>query len=139
MTYTYAILDVSAATYDEIRAKLAAGGYHEAFNDDGEVPAREVIDLHGLALRRLPEPHRPGETPICPSCGCAPCARTLTGCVPDRFFVTFPPDRGQGGRPIEVQATSRVDALTRVGATVWTEDEWADALRAGWAGWATPA
>ena len=49
MTYTYAILDVSAAAYDEVRALLVAAGYEDAINDDGE--GREVIDMHGIALR----------------------------------------------------------------------------------------
>jgi hypothetical protein len=48
-TYTYAVLDVSAAVYDEIRAKLEMAGYEHAFHeDDGKV----VIDMHGIALSR---------------------------------------------------------------------------------------
>jgi hypothetical protein len=50
MTHTYALLDVSPAVYDEVRAKLAAGGYEDQFHHDGEDP--EVIDMHGIALRR---------------------------------------------------------------------------------------
>lgn len=45
--YTYAILDVSPATYREIREKLDAAGYQHAFHRDG---GREVIDMHGIAL-----------------------------------------------------------------------------------------
>jgi hypothetical protein len=44
MTHTYAILDVSKKTFDEIRAKLDAAGYQHAFD-------RDVIDMHGIALR----------------------------------------------------------------------------------------
>lgn len=46
MTRTYAILDVSPAAYDEIEAKLRSAGYEHAID--------EVIDMHGLALRRTP-------------------------------------------------------------------------------------
>ena len=46
MTYTYAIMEVSRATFDEIAAKLRAVGYEQAFDDDGA-----TIDMHGLALR----------------------------------------------------------------------------------------
>lgn len=48
MTYTYAILDVSAEVYAEIEEKLQAAGYAQAFHeDDGDT----VIDMHGIALR----------------------------------------------------------------------------------------
>lgn len=43
-TRTYAILEVSAAAYEEIRALLEAAGYQHAFHDD-------VIDMHGIALQ----------------------------------------------------------------------------------------
>jgi hypothetical protein len=46
-THTYALLEVSAACYEEIKAKLEAAGYADAFhNDDGKT----VIDMHGIAL-----------------------------------------------------------------------------------------
>ena len=48
MTYTYAILDVSQRTYDEIRAKLNAAGWQQAIH---EYDADEVLDMHGIALR----------------------------------------------------------------------------------------
>ncbi len=44
MTHTYAILEVSAATFNEVKAKLTAAEYHHAFD-------RDVIDMHGIALR----------------------------------------------------------------------------------------
>lgn len=47
-TYTYAILDVSRECYQEIRAKLEAAGYQQAFHQDG---AHTVIDMRGIALR----------------------------------------------------------------------------------------
>ena len=59
MTYTYAILDVSRAAYDEIRKKLAAAEYQQAFHtSDGD----EVIDMHGIALRIEPELERVGRS-----------------------------------------------------------------------------
>ena len=47
-THTYAILEVSAAVYAEIREKLKAAGYDHAFHLDDN---REVMDMHGIALR----------------------------------------------------------------------------------------
>ena len=44
MTYTYALLEISEAAYDEIKAKLNEAGYHQAFGEEGE------IDMHGIAL-----------------------------------------------------------------------------------------
>ena len=54
MTYTYALLEVSKATYDEIAEKLKAAGYGHAFHQsaDGD---RTAIDMHGLALASKPE------------------------------------------------------------------------------------
>ena len=54
MTYTYALLDVSAAAYDEIAAKLHAAEYDHAFHEGG------AIDMHGIALMRAP----PQEIPM---------------------------------------------------------------------------
>ena len=48
MTYTYAILDVSLATWQEIYDKLKAAEYDQAFH---EVDGRVVIDMHGIALQ----------------------------------------------------------------------------------------
>src|SRR5687768_10458814 len=50
-THTYAELEVSAAAYDEVADKLKAAGYDHAFQDG-------VIDMHGIALTRGPEPER---------------------------------------------------------------------------------
>lgn len=51
MTYTYAILDVPAAVYAAVRALLDAADYQHAFHAD---EGREVIDMHGIALRSKP-------------------------------------------------------------------------------------
>jgi hypothetical protein len=48
MTHTYAILEISKAAYDEIRAKLKAAGYGHVFDQD---EGKEVIDMHGIALK----------------------------------------------------------------------------------------
>ena len=50
MTYTYALLDISAATYEEIKRLLQEAEYDHAFHDDGD--GHEVIDMHGIALRK---------------------------------------------------------------------------------------
>jgi len=49
MTYTYAILHVSRSTYEEIRTKLEAAGYSQAFHTHEGEPT-EVIDMHGIGL-----------------------------------------------------------------------------------------
>ena len=46
-THTYAILNVSAAVYDEIKKLLTAAGYEDQFHKDN---GRAVIDMHGIAL-----------------------------------------------------------------------------------------
>lgn len=46
MTYTYAILPVSKAAFEEIRAKLVEAGYGDAISEDDG-----VIDMHGIALQ----------------------------------------------------------------------------------------
>lgn len=44
-THTYAVLNVSQQTYDEIRSKLQTAAYDHAFHEDGK------IDMHGIALQ----------------------------------------------------------------------------------------
>lgn len=53
MTHTYAILEVSQAAYDEIKAKLKAVEYQHAFHEDDEYNV--VIDMHGIALTKEKE------------------------------------------------------------------------------------
>lgn len=48
MTYTYAVLDVSEAAYNEIAAKLRAAGYSHVF--DKRRGEKDLIDMHGIAL-----------------------------------------------------------------------------------------
>lgn len=52
-TYTYVILHLSKAAYDEIAHKLKEAQYHHAFHEDG------VIDMHGLAVQVEPEAKGP--------------------------------------------------------------------------------
>lgn len=52
MTYTFALLEVSDAAFEEIAAKLKEAGYEEAFfAEDGD----EAIDMHGIALTKKKE------------------------------------------------------------------------------------
>lgn len=51
MTYTYGIMNVSPACFDEIKKKLIAVQYHHALHNDGK-----TIDMHGLALEVQAEP-----------------------------------------------------------------------------------
>lgn len=55
-TRTVAHLEVSAAAFEEVRAKLAAADYGHAFSIEGEPGHEEVvaIDMHGIALIPLP-------------------------------------------------------------------------------------
>lgn len=48
VTYTYAILDVSPAAFQEVAALLVAAAYDHCFD-------RDVIDMHGIALRADPQ------------------------------------------------------------------------------------
>lgn len=45
MTYTYAILDVSEMTFEEIARKLREARYNHCFDGD-------VIDMSGIAIKR---------------------------------------------------------------------------------------
>ena len=53
MTHTYAELAVSRSTFDEIMAKLKEADYDHAILDDGR-----VIDMHGIALKKVERPSR---------------------------------------------------------------------------------
>lgn len=53
-TYTYAIVEVSKATFDEIASKLKEAGSEGAFTSNGN-----VIDMHGLALRIKKDDEKP--------------------------------------------------------------------------------
>ena len=63
MKYTYALLPVSQATYDEIREKLRAAGYEHVFREDESLVSLngQVIDMHGIWLSLADEPTPPTE------------------------------------------------------------------------------
>jgi hypothetical protein len=48
VTHTYAVLEISAAAYKEIRDKLKAAGYTDQFHKEGDA---ELIDMHGIAVQ----------------------------------------------------------------------------------------
>lgn len=48
MTYTYAILEVSIETYNEIKEKLEKVEYNHVFHK--QIDGRIVIDMNGIAL-----------------------------------------------------------------------------------------
>lgn len=49
MSYTYVIMEVSTATYEEISRKMREAGYAHAFHYERGEGA--VIDMHGIAVR----------------------------------------------------------------------------------------
>ena len=53
MTYTYALMEVSEATFNEIKQKLEEAGYdhaiHRAYDPDHAEP-RTALDMHGIGL-----------------------------------------------------------------------------------------
>lgn len=49
-TYTYVLLHLSEAAYEEVRSKLEKAGYGHAFHDNPEAPASPRIDMHGIAV-----------------------------------------------------------------------------------------
>ena len=65
MSYTYAILEVSQSTYDEIAGKLRNAGQDQAFHQDDCSLNGIVIDMHGIALSMADEPTPPTEDDEC--------------------------------------------------------------------------
>ena len=53
-THTYAELVVSKECYEEIMMLLIDAGYDHAFHT--EHPGKVLIDMHGIALSRNPDP-----------------------------------------------------------------------------------
>lgn len=53
MSYTYATMEVSKQTFEEVKAKLLAAGYEYAVHDKGE-----ILDMHGTALVAEAAPER---------------------------------------------------------------------------------
>jgi hypothetical protein len=46
-TYSFVVLELSPAAFEEIRSKLEAAGYQHQFHVEQE---RTVIDMHGIAV-----------------------------------------------------------------------------------------
>lgn len=63
MSYTYAVLEVSASAYREIRRLLLEAGHGQAIHADPDPREPEVIDMHGIALRASATP-APGPRPL---------------------------------------------------------------------------
>ena len=49
-TFTYALLALSEASYEEIRAKMEAAGYADQFTRNPECPASPRIVMQGIAV-----------------------------------------------------------------------------------------
>lgn len=68
MTYTYVLLPVSEACYEEIRKKLEDAGYAHCFHPNPGAPASPRIDMHGIALvpevEMISEDNPPGKDPV---------------------------------------------------------------------------
>jgi len=86
MTHTYARLEVSEATYDEIRGKLETAGYDHAFHGG-------TIDMHGIRLcknhqaeDRVHRVRKPVDVEITP-----PSAGQLTEILRRKRDVVLPP------------------------------------------------
>lgn len=52
VTHTYAELEISAAAYDEIAAKLRAADYGHVFIESSR--GEWVINMHGIGLSKAP-------------------------------------------------------------------------------------
>jgi hypothetical protein len=48
-THTYAILELSKASFEEIKTKLENAGYQDQIHVNGE-DGRIVVDMHGIAV-----------------------------------------------------------------------------------------
>lgn len=55
-TYTFAIMEVSKETYEEIKRKMIEAGYDHAFVDMSDGP---IIDMHGIGIQAKPEQKPP--------------------------------------------------------------------------------
>lgn len=64
-TRTYALMTVSASTFDEVARNLKEAGYDHAFNEGR-------LDMHGIALVKMPEIPGPEKQGICADPQCCP-------------------------------------------------------------------
>lgn len=56
-THTYAVMNLTARSYAEVRMRMLAADYSHAIHKNAR---EEVIDMHGIAIAALPPP---------PACG----------------------------------------------------------------------
>ena len=49
-TYTYVVMPLSEAAFEEIRNKMVEAGYNHVFKDSGYHGT--VIDMHGIAVAK---------------------------------------------------------------------------------------
>ena len=47
-TYTYVVMEISQAAYDEIKKKMKEADYNHVFHKDSQFGP--VIDMHGIAV-----------------------------------------------------------------------------------------
>jgi hypothetical protein len=55
-TYTFVVLELSPAAFEEIHSKLKAAGYDHQFHVEQD---RTVIDMHGIAVAPPKKDERP--------------------------------------------------------------------------------
>jgi hypothetical protein len=48
MTYTFVVLKLSQAAFQEVRDKMVAAGYEHALDRNGD---GELVDMHGIAVQ----------------------------------------------------------------------------------------
>lgn len=74
MTHTYAILEISPASFEEIARKLKDAGYEHAFHFERRLdatldkPNRLLIDMHGIAVTGSAALERPEIETRCTLC-----------------------------------------------------------------------
>ena len=101
-THTYAILEVSAATYDEIAARLRAIAWDHAFQDRVDVRDKSagldvvtytLIDMHGIALATEEAPRDILDPNRCAVCGWLLATSREEGCVSGSCSLRPRPER----------------------------------------------
>lgn len=73
-TRTYALMAVSVSTFNEVLKNLQEAGYYHAIGADG------TLDMHGLALVKMPEVEPLPTPPVKCSCRTGCKSPTCTNC-----------------------------------------------------------
>ena len=95
-THTYAILEVSAATYEEITTKLREAGYKQVFHVEVRRASgviHTVIDMHGIALAKEEAPRDILDPNRCAVCGWPLATTREEGCVSGSCSLRPRPER----------------------------------------------